>query len=255
MLINISVGSANFPPLRSGDVLLSQESEGLTQVVESVQDGIGEVRKLVGHVDDRLQVVLSDEVAHDLKRVVHSSANVMEGIERGQGLLHRVIYDPQLARSGTALLADAQKSAQRLNLALGRVDDLLAAVATGNGTLHGLLYRDEGGKLLAQAQAAITELTTLLAEVRTGRGTAHALIYEPAKTDLVADLGATARILHTLAEEAAQGKGTVGGLLRDPSIYQDLKLTLDHVQRNALLKALVRAAIQSEGLRRDGSSK
>ena len=66
MLINVAVGSQNFPMLRSGDTLQSQESEGLTQVVDSVQDGITEVRKLVGHVDERLQVVLSDEVARDL---------------------------------------------------------------------------------------------------------------------------------------------------------------------------------------------
>lgn len=254
MLINISVGSANFPPLHSGDVLPAQESEGLTQVVGSVQDGIGEVRKLVSHVDNRLQVVLSDDAAQDFKRVVKSAANVMEGIERGDGLLHAVIYDPQLARSGSALLSAAQHSAQRLDQALGRLDGVLAAVENGDGTLHGLLYRDDGGKLLTQAQAAITQLVAVLSELRDGHGLLHSLVYEPAKTNLVADLGATARILRTLAEDAEHGQGTVGGLLRDPSVYQDLKLILGSVRRNTLLKALVRAAIQSEGLKREGGS-
>ncbi len=255
MLINVSVGSPNFPRLRSGDTLQSQESEGLSQVVESVQDGIGEVRRLVGHVDDRVQTVLSAELAQDLKRVVHASANVMENIERGGGLLHEVIYNPQLAKSGAALLSEAQQSAQHLNQALLRVDGLLAAVQNGNGTLHGLVYRDDGGKLLAEAQHAAFELASILTEVRQGRGTIHGLVYDDGKTNLVADLGAAARILRGLAEQVQQGKGTVGGLLRDPTVYQDLKLILGNVQRNTLLKALIRSAISSDGAKREGAAR
>lgn len=255
MLINISVGSPSVASLHNGDTLPSQESEGLTELVESVQDGIGEVRKLVGHADRRLQVVLSDEVAQDFKRAVHSSANLIEGIERGDGLLHGVIYDPRLARSGAALLGEAQQSAQRLNQVLGRVDELLAAVQSGQGTLHGLIYRDDGGKLLTQAQAAVAQLEAVLAEVRDGRGTLHSLVYDRAQGNLVADLGATARILRTLAEETEQGKGTVGALLRDPTIYQDLKVILGSVKRNTLLRALVRSTIQSEGLKRQEASR
>lgn len=255
MLINISVGSSNFPPLRSGDLLRSQESEGLAQVVESLQDGVGEVRKLIDHVDSRVQVVMSDEVAQDIKRVVRASANVMESVERGDGLLHQVLYDPRLARSGLTLLSEAEQSAQRLDRALGQVNGLLAAVESGNGTLHGLLFRDDGGKLLTAAQTAVAELNTTLLEVRNGRGALHALIYEPTKTDLLADLGAAAHVLRSLAEQTEQGKGTLGGLLRDPSIYQDLKLIVGNVQRNTLLKLLVREAIHRQGLKREDNSR
>ncbi len=251
MLINIAVGSQNFAPLRSGDTLQSQESEGLAQVVDSVQDGITEVRKLVGHVDERLQVVLSDDVARDLQRTVRASANLMEGIERGDGLLHDIIYKPQLAQSVAGLMSEAQQSAQRLNQALGRVDSILAAVESGSGTLHGLVYRDEGGKLIAEVQRAVAELGGVLTEVRTGRGALHSLVYEDGKTNLVTDLGATARILRGVAEEVQQGKGTVGGLLRDPTVYQDLKLIVGRVQRNVLLKALIRSSLQVEGRKRE----
>jgi phospholipid/cholesterol/gamma-HCH transport system substrate-binding protein len=254
MLINIAVGSQNFPMLRSGDTLQSQESEGLTQVVDSVQDGITEVRKLVGHVDERLQVVLSDEVARDLQRTVHASADLMEGIERGDGLLHDLIYKRQLAQSTTALVSEAQQSAQRLNQALGRVDAILAQIEGGSGTLHGLVYRDDGGRLLAEVQRTAAELGAVLTEVRSGRGALHSLIYkdgEDGKTNLVTDLTAAARILRRVIEEVEQGKGTVGGLLRDPTVYQDLKLIVGKVQRNTLLKALIRSAVQAEGRKRE----
>ena len=92
-------------------------------------------------------------------------------------------------------------------------------------------------------------MSALLAEVRKGKGAVHTLIYEDSH-NLIADLNAAAHILRTLAEETQQGKGTVGGLLKDPTVYEDLKLILGKVKRNALLKVLIRSAIQADGLRR-----
>lgn len=250
MLVNISVGSSNLPQLHDNDTLVAQESEGMTQVVESLQSGITDIRKLVTGVDERVQLVLSDQVVRDFGRVVHASANVMEGIEKGNGLLHGVIYDPKLADSGAVLLSQTSQSAASLNRALKRADDILAAVESGGGTLHGLIYRDDGGKLVTELQRTAAELTAVVSEVRKGNGAAHALIYGNGKSTLVADLESAARIMRTLAEEVQQGKGTVGGLLEDPTVYQDLKGILGNVKRNVVLKALIRSAIQSEGLSR-----
>ncbi len=256
MIINISVGTPSFPPLKSGDTLSSQESEGLAQVAQSMQDGLTEVRALVGTVDKRVQKVFSDELAQDLQRGVHAAANVMESIEKGNGLLHEVVYKPELAQHAAGLVREADQSAAQLNQALRRVDQILAAVEKGDGTLHGLVYRDDGTKLLAEVQRAAAELGAVISEVRSGKGTLHSLIYSDSsdgKNNLLTDLGATAHILRSVAEEVQQGKGTVGGLLRDPTVYQDLKLIVGNVKRNSVLKALVRAAIRSEGLKRDSS--
>lgn len=255
MLINISVGSSNFPQLKHGDTLTSQESEAMSQVVDSVQGGITEIRKLVGNVDERIRVVLSDELARDISRVVRASANVMEGVEKGGGLLHQILYNPKLAADGSVLLAQAGQSAVQLNRSLKRIDDLLAAVERGNGSLHGLIYRDDVGKLAAELTRAATELGAVTSEIRKGQGPAHALIYGDGKKDLVGDLAAAARILRTLAEEVQQGKGTVGGLLVDPTVYQDLKGILGSVKRSTVLKALIRSAIKSEGLSRESNAK
>lgn len=253
MIINISVGSADFPQLTSGGTLKSQESDGLTEVVASVQEGIGEVRALVGHVDDRLKVVLSDQVARDVGRMVHSTASILEGAEKGNGLVHDIIYKQQLAQSFNSLASDAQQIAANLNKTVVRIDGLLAAVQTGNGTLHSLIYKDEGTKLIAELQKSSTDLAALLSEVRKGKGAVHTLIYEDSH-NLIADLNAAAHILRTLAEETQQGKGSLGGLLKDPTVYEDLKLILGKVKRNALLKVLIRSAIQSDGLRRSEST-
>ena len=255
MLINISVGSPNFPALRSGDTLTSQESEAMTQVVESVQGGITEIRKLVTTVDERVRLVLSDQASADIGRLLRSSANLIEGVEKGGGLLHEILYSPKLAADGAALVGQANQSAAQLNRALKRVDILLAAVEGGNGSLHGLIYRDDVGKLAGELARTAADLAAVASEIRKGQGPLHALIYSDGKRNLVTDLADAARILRTLAEEVQQGKGTVGGLLQDPTVYQDLKGILGNVKRNTLLKALIRSAIRSEGLSREGGAR
>ncbi len=249
MIINISVGSPEFPALSSGDTLKSAESEGLTEIVSSLQDGIGQVRDLVGHVDDRVRVVLSDQVARDLGRVVHSTANMLESVERGNGLLHSILYKPQLADNVTAMTGDARQIAANLNRTIQRVDDVVAAISTRSGTLHDLIYKDDGSKLVAELKNLSVDLGAVVTEIRKGKGAIHALVYDD-NHSLASDLSAAARILRTLADETQQGKGTLGGLLKDPTLYEDLKMIVSKVKRNALLRAFIRSAIQSEGLKR-----
>ena len=47
-----------------------------------------------------------------------------------------------------------------------------------------------------------------------------------------------------------KGRGTVGGLMVDPSVYEDLKTILGNVQRNVLLKALIRFTIKQGDIER-----
>jgi phospholipid/cholesterol/gamma-HCH transport system substrate-binding protein len=54
--------------------------------------------------------------------------------------------------------------------------------------------------------------------------------------------------LRRLGDDVEQGKGTVGALLKDPSVYEDLKTILGNIERNRLLKSLIRYTIKKEGL-------
>jgi phospholipid/cholesterol/gamma-HCH transport system substrate-binding protein len=249
MIINISVGSAESAPLRPGGALKSQETEGMTEVIESVQDAVGEIRALSGKVDERLRVVLTDDLAHDIGRIARSTANVAERVEKGGGLAHALIYDPKMASDTEATLAAARKIAVDADQAVARVDRLIAAVENGGGTLHGLIYKDDGSRILGEVERAAKELADVVAEVRTGHGMLHSLVFEEDRTNLIQNLTAMSRILRQLAEETQQGKGTVGALLRDPTVYEDLKTILGNVKRNRLLRALVRFTIERDDLK------
>ena len=52
--------------------------------------------------------------------------------------------------------------------------------------------------------------------------------------------------LRDIVRDMKQGKGTIGALLVDPSIYEDMKRVLGNVERNSVLRALVRYSIKQD---------
>jgi phospholipid/cholesterol/gamma-HCH transport system substrate-binding protein len=249
MLINISVGGEDAAPLKDGDHLKSQETEGMTEIIASVQDAIGEVRTLTGTVDQRLRKVMTDELAHDVHRIAHSTADIIENVQKGDGLVHSLIYKPKMARQAEALLDDARGVAADVDQAIGRIDLMVAAVETGHGSLHDLIYKDDASKILTEGGRAAKSLADIINELQTGRGVLHSLVYEEDKTNLIQNLAAMSKILRSAAEEVQQGKGTIGALLKDPSVYEDLKTILGNIKRNRLLRALVRYTITTDELK------
>jgi phospholipid/cholesterol/gamma-HCH transport system substrate-binding protein len=248
MLINITVGSADRRALVSGDTIAAQETVGLTDVVDSVQEGISEIRKLTGKVDDRINAVLTDEVARDLGRIMHHGANLVEHVEKGGGTVHELIYDPKLARDVAGVVVEARRIAAGLDRAVARVDRIVAAVESGDGTLHAVIYGAEGKRLLAEAARAVAELEDVVSQLQRGHGLIHSLVYETDRSNLVENLTAMSKILRDVAEDVSRGRGTLGGLLRDPSVYEDLKIILGNVKRNRILRTLVRYTIEKDRL-------
>lgn len=249
MIINLSVGSAEAAPLRDGATLRAQESEGLTEVIASLQDGIGQLRTLSTDARQRLDAVLTEQLGRDLGRIAHATADVVEHVSTGDGLAHALVYEPRMAQDAGRLLADAEHAAGDAQRAIAAVDRLVAAVEHGDGTLHGLVYRDDGGRLLAELRRTVTGIDGLLDAVRGGPGLLHTLVYERDSGELVQNLTALSVTLRRLGDEAQAGRGTVGALLKDPSIYEDLKTILGNIKRNKLLKAVIRYTIQKDGLK------
>jgi phospholipid/cholesterol/gamma-HCH transport system substrate-binding protein len=52
--------------------------------------------------------------------------------------------------------------------------------------------------------------------------------------------------LRSIVSGVKNGKGTLGALLVDPSVYDDLKALLGNVERNQVLRALVRYSIKQD---------
>jgi hypothetical protein len=83
--------------------------------------------------------------------------------------------------------------------------------------------------------------------VRNEHRAALALPAPPATPQVLAAWRAAERVsLRDILANIQAGRGTVGALLTDPSLYEDMKTLVGNVQRNEILRALVRYSIRAD---------
>jgi phospholipid/cholesterol/gamma-HCH transport system substrate-binding protein len=254
MLINITIGDAAQAELKDGDFITPQEAAGLSQVIESVQVAIANVKNLTTVVTKRVEEVMTPEFGRNVGRIVGSAAAIAERVERGPGTAHALIYEKQLSEDFSAAIASTQGAVANVQKAVAHVEQILAEAEHGDGMLHALIYEKGGGKTVHELERVAKELADTVEQIRTGNGMIHTLIYEKDRSNLVQDLAQAAKIVRNVAEEVSQGKGTVGGLLKDPTVYQDLKTVLGNIKRNLLLKAVIRMTIEKDELKKTGAT-
>jgi phospholipid/cholesterol/gamma-HCH transport system substrate-binding protein len=242
-LINLTVGSATAPPLVDGDYV--QPKEGLS--FEALAQQLGGTANAIGRTADKaseaVEELASPEVSDNVRRATGSLAAILAQVERGDGLAHRVLYDASYAqRAGDAL--DAMRSSAR------RLDTLLAQAQHGPGTLHSVLYGTEGSSALSSLARAADDIAIASGQLNRGDGLARSLLHDGAGRRLVQDLAELSDRLNRISAHVERGRGTLGGLLIDPSVYEDLKTVLGNIERNNVLKALIRLTIKEDGLKR-----
>ncbi len=249
-IINISLGDPAAPPLYDGATLEAGPTTSfealastLSETITSMNKVVGDVRSIVGELDQ-------SRTQDDVKRITSSLAAILSEVASGQGTLHQLIYDPRYAHELDQTLARAYSVAQRADTAVLRVDRVLAEVEQGDGGMHQLLYGPAAADAAGEFASAAREIAEVVREIRVGDGLAHGLIYADGETHVMADLEQLSSTLNRIVQEIDQGRGTLGALIKDPTVYEDLKTTLGNVQRNVLFKALIRATIERDQLRR-----
>src|SRR5262249_20868744 len=123
-----------------------------------------------------------------------------------------------------------------------------ARIRNGPGFTHDVIYGDGPQKEIAAFGFAANEVGLTLKGIRESDSLTHDTLYggkgSTAKT--LDNVAAITDDLRAITGGIRQGKGTVGALLVDPSIYEDLKIVLGNVERNDVLRALVRYSIKQD---------
>jgi phospholipid/cholesterol/gamma-HCH transport system substrate-binding protein len=249
-IINISLGDPSLPRVRDGGTLKAGETLTFESLANTLHTAIESVKGVAQKAELVLGQTADSEVQADIRRITSSLANVLEEVESGKGSVHSLIYEPRHARELDDTLASMRVLALRTRAAMERVDHVLAEVESGQGGLHRLVYGKGAADAVEQFALAAREVSTVLREVREGQGLAHTLLYDDDAAEFITELNAFATTLNRMAGEVDQGRGTLGGLIKDPTVYEDLKTVLGNVRRNVLFKALIRATIENDGLRR-----
>lgn len=245
--IDISLGTSEGDPIPVNGAIPSGSSGDLTSLLKS---GGALMDNLVASSENvrKLTDAFSDpEVSKNLTSSLASVKSILLGIEKGNGTLHALIYDPQGAAQTRRLLdklADASGQAER---ALEQVTLILEGARKGDGALHALLYDPKAGKAVGQLGDAAGELATILHDARTTEnGAIHQLVYGDAR-NLFENLGAMSQDLRAITGKIRAGEGTLGALVVDPSVYDDLRTVLGNVKRNKVLQELVRITVSNRG--------
>jgi phospholipid/cholesterol/gamma-HCH transport system substrate-binding protein len=97
------------------------------------------------------------------------------------------------------------------------------------------------------AAGTLQEIHEDLRAIREGNGIAHALLYgDDSSQHVMGNLNAMSDDLRAIVGGMREGKGTLGALLVDPTVYEDIKAAIGNVERNQVLRALVRYSIRAD---------
>jgi phospholipid/cholesterol/gamma-HCH transport system substrate-binding protein len=243
--LDITVGSLTAAAMPEGSVLPVVEGGDLAALMKSASQVMENTVAVSETLREAVQIYADPAMARDVAASVRSLRGLLEEVEKGEGVLHALIYDKQAGREVRSLLANASGAAARMDSAVGEVEMLLRQVRTGDGTAHALLYEKDGARALEELGNAAGELAKLIADARNNpKGAVGQLVYGDAGS-MLSDLGSAAASLKEITSTVANGEGSLGGLIKDPTVYEDLKTVLGNVKRNRVLRALVRFSINN----------
>lgn len=121
----------------------------------------------------------------------------------------------------------SQGTIESLNVILAKMDRIVDQIASGKGSVGGLIYDDT---LYKRANATIEELHTLEVNLNHGKGSVGKLLHDD---DVYNNLDQATAKLNKIVDDLAAGKGSAGKLLHDDALYNNLNSTLAHA--NSLL--------------------
>ena len=253
-LVEISIGSADAPSLKSGDTIATRDPFEMQEMFSAGAETLAQVNQL----------------AVTLRKTVDRVDRMTDEIEKGKGWLHVLIYEePESLRRLNALLTSTQQVLARtqsddsaVGVLLSRdsgksVRSLLAAMdALGRaaqkpeadgGLLPTLLYDPQYKDVARDLQALTHNFRDVSEKLAHGQGVLGGLLKEDPDEGFgqtAADFRIAMANLRVVTERLKAGEGTVGALLSDPTVYENLVQFLEGARRSFLLRSLIRSTIQ-----------
>lgn len=275
-VLDVTVGSHDRPALQPGARLASVDPIDYSELLQKGDQILDHVSKISASLDEFLSGGEATAGKRNLSEAMRSLRTTLVEVEKGQGLLHDVIY----GREGAELLGRVDRTMQslertvraiesergllhaliytpqedtlgRLTRTLAGLEDLVREAREGRGLLHALIYDPQATEILARLDRTGAELEALVRSAREGKGLVPSLLFNPEGAKVLEEVQATAQSMRAVAADLQsvvarlrQGEGTIGGLLEDPTVYEDLSALLRGANRSVLLKGLIRSTVE-----------
>jgi phospholipid/cholesterol/gamma-HCH transport system substrate-binding protein len=240
-MLEITPGTTSAVSLPAGALIQSEEP---TDVLASANKIVEASSKTVEDLEPLARALGDPQLAADIKQSAADIRSLLDAVVHGDGTAHRLFYDHREADQLNELLENLSRASNRFDATFADIQDELAHVRQGPGIAHALLY---DGEISKNAAGTMAELHEDLRAVRQGNGLAHAILYgDDSSSHVMANLNSMSDDLRVIVSDVRQGKGTIGGLLVDPTVYEDIRSLVGNVERNEVLRALIRYSIKAD---------
>jgi phospholipid/cholesterol/gamma-HCH transport system substrate-binding protein len=168
-MVEISMGTEGGRPLADGQEIQTLSPFDLNVMVTRGSQALESISSLARNLDaviGELRVGLGErQVAHTFDAL----ADIVREVREGDGLLHKVVYEPYEGQA----LADLEGS-------LASLDGILREVEQGDGVLHSLIYDDPREQhVVREALEAGARLNSILGKIDRGEGTLGLMLNDP----------------------------------------------------------------------------
>jgi phospholipid/cholesterol/gamma-HCH transport system substrate-binding protein len=208
--VELSPGSSLEAPLPPGSVIPSEDPI--------------DYEKLLGRGGDIVSNIV--EASNSLK-------NVFGAIDRGEGLLGRMLRDEERA---AAFLSRIEETLGHLSATSASVERIVRDVEAGKGAFGALLrHGDEIERALVRLDRTSAALERFVSRLEQAEGTLPRLLEdEEYARGLLADLRSAVADLAAVAEKANRGEGSLGRLVNDPRLYENANEFVTSTRRSWL---------------------
>ena len=246
-MLEVTPGTPGRSQLPPGATVQSEDPTDYTNMMSQLGDVARKVEHVVSNLEKTTATFAEDQTRRDMQDSLHSVSIILNGVANGKGYAGRLINDPSEADRISHTMARLDGTVTKLNTALDGFNVAIDRVNKGPGFAHNVIYQDDLTKSVTSIGNASEEVAVSMRGIRDGNGLARSLLFGgPGQEKMGENLTAMSADLRQIVANVKAGKGTVGGLLVDPSIYEDMKSVLGNVQRNDVLRALVRYSIKQD---------
>ncbi len=244
-IIEVTKGSDSAESIKPGSYVESEQPEDMFGAINSTADA---AKVAIKNIERATEPLANPELHKDIRGSVASMNKILGDIANGQGYAHKLLSDPDEAERLSRTIANLERATADLDTTIVAARNVVGRVESGPGFTHDLIYGAGPQPQIEQFGNAAHELALTLEGVRNNESVAHDLLYggKGETAQAISNINAITGDIRSIVADVKAGKGTIGGFLVDPSVYEDVKTVLGNVQRNDVLRALVRYSIKHD---------
>jgi phospholipid/cholesterol/gamma-HCH transport system substrate-binding protein len=252
--IDVTPGTPRFPVLERGSIIPSQRGTDVDALISSGEDLVDNFVQISYSLKNILQridrgegllgeITTAPETKQRLTDTLLTTLNktnaALTQMEKGKGVVGRLVYDDAYAQQLTGSIAAAAQSLQTVTA------NIEHSFASGDGVVPALLNdaqeKQKVYKLIENLNTTSANLATFTAAVQKGQGLLPRLINDKEYADKA--LGEFAELVHELNDVVTKinsGNGTAGKLIADPAVYESINDILIGINESKMLRWLIR---------------